>query len=463
MSPLEKGLPTVQRLSLFILALAAAGASLCRADDSKKNFRSPQKPSVDDDVTVLLNSVDRASEGTRKPIHVAIGAIERKLEDNATAEAAAKSLLDRRNEFQLDPVLEKRLSAMIAEKKSVAAAQIMLRCVQSKLTINTLAKGSVVIGRVVVEDGKLDPEWVLAQMPILDGGYFAGEVGNMKKPLWFRAAGYEDAKAPLGGMAVAVYDVGTVTMKPVAPEKMATVKGKVALDLADRGPATITLSLMVPPANTPHGGYSPRRRWPEPTKVKLASDGSFRVSGLNPSEYYLQVEAKDHAKVAKRVKLEPSKEKDEGMLKLRTTDLGYYIGKPAPSGGELPWEKDYKSAMKRAAEENKPVMVMMTATWCGPCKLLEKETLNNPWVKHFLSGVVLVQAFEDKEVEAKYGLNGYPTLVFVDSSGKEVHRTAGYKQSIPFLAECVKAFNKLSLKLPDDLQLLVDKKVVSGR
>jgi thiol-disulfide isomerase/thioredoxin len=459
---LVKGLLTVQRLLCLILALAAAGASFGRADDSKKNFNSPQK-AADDDVTVLLNSVNRAGEGTRKPIHEAVGAIERKLNDKATAEAAAKALLDRRNEFQLDPVLEKRLSSMIAENKSVVAAQIMLRCVQSKLTINTLSKGSVVIGRVTTEDGKLDPEWVLAQMPILDGGYFAGEVGSMKKPLRFRAAGYEDLEVPLGGMAVAVYDVGTVTLKPTPPEKMASVKGKVALDLADRGPATVTISLMVPPANTPHGGYSPRRRWPEPTTVKLEKDGSFRATGLTPSEYYLQVHAKVHANVMKRVKLEPGKERDEGTLKLRTTDLAHYIGKPAPNVGELPWEKDYKSAMKRAAEENKPVMVMMTATWCGPCKMLEKETLNNPWVKHFLSGVVIVQAFEDKEVEKKYGLNGYPTLVFVDSTGKEVHRTAGYKQSIPFLAECVKAFNKLSIKLPEELQLLVDKKVVGGR
>jgi thiol:disulfide interchange protein len=102
----------------------------------------------------------------------------------------------------------------------------------------------------------------------------------------------------------------------------------------------------------------------------------------------------------------------------------------------------------------------MTATWCGPCKALEKETLNNPWTRHFLSGFVIVKAYEDKEVETKYGLNGYPTLVFTDSNGKEAFRSVGYRATMPFAAECAQAFQKLDQKLPPELQTLVDRKVL---
>src|SRR5262249_12077269 len=116
-----------------------------------------------------------------------------------------------------------------------------------------------------------------------------------------------------------------------------------------------------------------------------------------------------------------------------------------------------------ASETNKPLMIMMTATWCGPCKMLEKETLDDPWVKHFLTDFVIVQAFEDQEVEGIYKKNGYPTLVFADSNGKEIHRFLGFRQSVPFLIECVKAFKKLSIKLPPDLQTLIDKKIVVER
>jgi thiol-disulfide isomerase/thioredoxin len=455
------------RRLLLVAAFAAATAanSFGDGDDSKQAVKrgSSSKSTANDEVSVLLNSVKRTSGGPRLPIHEAIRAIQDQLGDKETAKTAAKKLLDRRTEFEIDPVLENRLAAMIAEKKSVVAADLMLRCIQARLTVDALSKGGVAIGRVVIEDGKLDPEWVLAQMPILEGGYFAGEIGNMKKPLRFRAAGYEDVEVPLAGMAVDVFDVGTVTLKPIAADKMATIKGKVALDVVDRGPATVSIGLGVPQPNTPHNGYSPRRRWPESTKVNVEKDGSFKASGLTPGEQYLQVQAKDHANVAKSIRLEPGKVKDLGVIKLATTDLSFYIGKPAPVSGTLSWESNFDVAMKRAVAEKKPVMVMMTATWCGWCKKLEKDTLDDPWVKHFLSNFVIVQAYEDKKVEKKYGQNGYPTLVFIDFDGVEVHRIVGYKQTVPFLADCVKAMNKLSIKLPEELQLLIDKKVVSAR
>ena len=107
-------------------------------------------------------------------------------------------------------------------------------------------------------------------------------------------------------------------------------------------------------------------------------------------------------------------------------------------------------------------MVMMTATWCGPCKMLEKETLNDPWVKHFLTGFIIVKAYEDKEVEAKYPMNAYPTLVFTDSQGKELHRTVGFQPTTKFLEQCVAGMKKLALKLPEELQLLIDKKILGA-
>src|SRR5262249_42486395 len=81
---------------------------------------------------------------------------------------------------------------------------------------------------------------------------------------------------------------------------------------------------------------------------------------------------------------------------------------------ELVGEKDYRSEIKKAKAEKKPLMILMTATWCGPCKLLEKETLDDPWVRYFLSDFVVVKSCEDKDVENAYGLTTYPTLVFTD-------------------------------------------------
>lgn len=449
----------------FTVAAAAAlfVSPAFAADDSKPKTNAESKakaPAASDEIAKLALAAKGEKAGA--PIHQLVSALDAKLQDKETGAATAKEILDRMAEFELGATVEKSLQKIAADKKQAAAAQLLLQCVRARLVTKTMKKGGVVLGQVVVEDGKLSPEMVLAQMPISAEGYFAGEVGDMKKPVNFRAAGYEDVEAKLDGKSGEFFDVGVVTMKPMPKGSAVTLKGKVQLEIADRGPATMSLSLMVPKPNTPHGGYSPRRGWPKPTEVKLEADGSFSVPGLTPGDYYMMIQAKDHAQKSEMVKVGGGGVTDKGVIKLSTTDLGFYIGKAAPKTGELPWEKDYTAAMKKAEAEKKPVMVMMTATWCGPCKMLEKDVLNDPWVKQFLSGFVIVKAYEDKDVEAKYPMNGYPTLVFLDSTGKEKHRTSGYQPSPKFLSECVKGMKKLAVEVPADLKTLVEKKVVEG-
>ena len=129
--------------------------------------------------------------------------------------------------------------------------------------------------------------------------------------------------------------------------------------------------------------------------------------------------------------LKPGQERDAGTIRLRCEDLGFYIGKPAPKAAELAWEKDFPTALEKARSTRKPLMVMMTATWCGPCKHLESQTLSDPWIRHFLSGFVVVKAYEDRKVEETYGLQGYPTLVFTDSNGRAAYTSVGYNRRCP--------------------------------
>ena len=273
----------------------------------------------------------------------------------------------------------------------------------------------MVVGRLVVEDGKQDPEMVMAQMPILKEGYFAGEVGDLARPIAFRSHGYQNLDVPLKGKTGDLVYLGDVTLKPLPESGGSSLRGKIVLDAPkDSESPSVSLSIMVGEPNTPHNGYSPRRGWPKPLELPVSKEGEFSATGLSPARYYLSISAKGHVDTSKMMSFESGKLLDVGTIHLRSTDLGLYVGKPAPKAKELAWEKDYPAALKRARDEKKPMLVMMTATWCGPCKLLEKETLSDPWVRHFLSGFVVVKAYEDKDVEEKYGLNGYPTLVFTD-------------------------------------------------
>ena len=53
------------------------------------------------------------------------------------------------------------------------------------------------------------------------------------------------------------------------------------------------------------------------------------------------------------------------------------------------WQNSYASALARAKKEKKLVMVDIYATWCLPCKQLEKETFANKDVEARLSNQVI--------------------------------------------------------------------------
>lgn len=372
----------------------------------------------------------------------------------------ARQLLTRRGDFVTDPRAVSLLDAA-AKKKAVSAAQLLLQIARAQRTVRGETRGHVVIGQVIVEEHKTAVEHVLAQMPILIGGYFAGEVADLTRPISFRAQGYQGVDVRLEGKEGDVISLGEVRMKPLPKAEQATLRGTVQMDI-EGSPTTakVKIHLQIGPVNTLHNGYTPRKHSPPPVTAAVKKNGEFAADGLSPGDYEVQLSADKHVDVTRRVSLKSGAPLDLGACRLFSTDIGKYVGKPAPNSQALAWESNFAAAAQRAQREKKPLMIMMTATWCGYCKLLEDQTLSDPWVRHFLSDFVVVKAYEDKQVEAKYGPRGYPTLVFTDSEGKPAYMSIGFKPTLAFCAECALAIDALKLAMPPELQVLIDKKVI---
>ena len=378
----------------------------------------------------------------------------------ADGDAAAKVVLDRKAEILVGPDAKAMADELLAEGKPQLAARFVLRFAWARMIVAHHKQGHVAVGRLVLADGKYDPRKVLAQMTILPEGYFAAEVADLQRPVGFRAYGYEELDVPLAGHAGDVFGLGTITMKPVEPT--AKLKAKVKVDAAaGAGAISARLNVKPPPVNTPGNGSASRRYMPESKAIPVEKDGTIAASSLAPGTYHLSVQSEGHVVASRPVELEPGLELDAGAIDLKAKQLGFYIDGDDPQAGELPWEKDFATAARRAKAEGKPLMVMMTATWCGPCKMLEAETLSDPWIREFLSPFIIVKAYEDKAVEKTYGIELYPTLVFTDPDGKEATRTVGYQARAPFAGVCARAFDKLGIARPPGLQELIRKKVVS--
>ena len=125
---------------------------------------------------------------------------------------------------------------------------------------------------------------------------------------------------------------------------------------------------------------------------------------------------------------------------------------------DLPWESSYAEALIKAKTEKKPIFLMLTATWCGPCKSLESETLPDPAIRDALQDFIWVKAYEDKQLNERFGRGGYPTLVFINAEmEKPFFKTTGYEPAGPFLRKIMTARKKGGMTLSENLQALADK------
>ena len=73
-------------------------------------------------------------------------------------------------------------------------------------------------------------------------------------------------------------------------------------------------------------------------------------------------------------------------------------------------------------------MIDFFATWCPPCKMLDKETYTDPAVIEETKKWIMVRIDVDRNrsLAQQYRISSIPTLVVVEPDGKESSRTTGF-------------------------------------
>ena len=107
--------------------------------------------------------------------------------------------------------------------------------------------------------------------------------------------------------------------------------------------------------------------------------------------------------------------------------------------GESPFVKgSVNEVLAKARKENKLVFVDVYTTWCGPCKLMDRNTFSNKEVAAFLRDKVVSFKIDAEKGEGigfarKYRVMGYPCFLVLDGDGKLVARQMGYMVPRAFL------------------------------
>ncbi|QVY64998.1 thioredoxin fold domain-containing protein [Polaribacter sp. Q13] len=91
----------------------------------------------------------------------------------------------------------------------------------------------------------------------------------------------------------------------------------------------------------------------------------------------------------------------------------------------------FAQALEKDKKENKLIFMDCYTTWCEPCKKMSKEVFTQKDVGDYLNdNFVNIKIDMEKgkgiELQKKYGVNSYPTMLFIDASGKVVHTQIGY-------------------------------------
>ena len=125
--------------------------------------------------------------------------------------------------------------------------------------------------------------------------------------------------------------------------------------------------------------------------------------------------------------------------------LGGAVLSLADSPSDGTWETSYPTAIRRALETGKPILINFTGSdWCIWCTRLRKQVFNRGQFKKWAADSVILleldfprQKFQSKELRSqnralkkKYGVRGFPTVLILTHQGKVLGRS-GYRKGGP--------------------------------
>lgn len=102
-------------------------------------------------------------------------------------------------------------------------------------------------------------------------------------------------------------------------------------------------------------------------------------------------------------------------------------------------EIPFKDMLAKAKKENKLVFIDAYASWCGPCKMMERnvfpqKSVGDFYNKNFVNARIDMEKGEGREIAAKYGVRSYPTYLFLNGDGELISQNYGYMEQDMFVA-----------------------------
>ena len=95
-------------------------------------------------------------------------------------------------------------------------------------------------------------------------------------------------------------------------------------------------------------------------------------------------------------------------------------------------DQNFEQAIKLAKKSNKLLFIDFYATWCGPCKQLDRLIFQNDSIQKVLGeDYILLKYDAEKDttfnLTKKYHIRSYPTAIVLNSDGFVLHKRYGFR------------------------------------
>lgn len=115
-------------------------------------------------------------------------------------------------------------------------------------------------------------------------------------------------------------------------------------------------------------------------------------------------------------------------------DVYYRLSGTEPPKAAIAWRENFDAALAEVRSSDKPMLLVFSASWCGPCNTMKRDVWSDPKVGDsvtagFVPVHIDVDDAQHAEVTDRYQVRSIPAIYVLDAGGQTLARESYMSRS----------------------------------